>query len=198
MGNLKTNIEAAENIWECCKNILACLRRKEFLASLGGVYHLLKLLYAKYLKGKYVNIKDRQVPLTAIILIAFLGLYCFMPTSNQRVTSVTESAPIENNTYNKDGIRVYDLKKCNMAACGLIENGTEETQKLIRVKLVFFSPSGEAVAKGVADAVNLAARTREKFEITCPDDFAYFKLDMVQINPNIDDEDDEPSPMEEL
>ena len=198
MGNLKTNIAAADNIWECCKNILACLRRKEFLASLGGVYHLLKLLYAKYRKDRYVNIKGRRIPLAVVVLIAFLGLYCFMPTSNQRVTSVAESASIENNTYNKDGIRVYDLKKCNMAACGLIENGTEETQKLIRVKLVFFSPSGIAVAKGVADAVDLAARTRERFEIACPDDFAYFKLDKVQINPNIDDEDNEPSSKEEL
>lgn len=191
MSNLNDTIEPALKTWDCFKNILSLIKRGKFLSALYAFWPLSKTFYANNLKGRYVEVKGRKIPLTAIVIAALLILYCFV--SPYQSTTSTESGKeyIVNNAYEKDGLRVYDLKKCNTSACGYIENGTEKHYEHIKVKLIFYGPTGKSVAEGTADAWEMAPRTRAEFTVPCSEEFAYPKLIDVLINPKLDEEDDE-------
>ena len=187
MSNLKGSVESAKTAWEYCKSIFSLLKQKKFWSATVEAYNLSRDAYRKYLKGRYVTVKGRSIPLTAVLIAALVVLYCFASSDGAK-NSDLEKALIEANTYDNDGLRVYDLRKCNYAACGYIENSSDKNFELVRIKIVFFTQTGEAVAEGLADALEVAPRTRSEFNIPCSEEFAYFKLDDVQINPDIEEE----------
>jgi hypothetical protein len=55
----------------------------------------------------------------------------------------------------------------------------------------FFDPIGQEIYEGIAEARQIAPNTRSEFSIPAEDDFAYFKLKSVKVNPEEDIEDEE-------
>lgn len=189
MSNTTQTNETTQSTWEHCKNFCSLLKQKKFWAALREFFNIFKSFYLNHLKGKYLNIGGHKIPMTAILLVVLIGIYYAIHASFG-ANSASGKSYIADNTYDKDGLKVYDLKNCsnNMAACGLVENGSEKNYERIRVKLVFYDRPGKPIAVGIADALEMAPRTRVQFQIPCEDEFAYFKLDDVLINPDIDEE----------
>ena len=179
-----------KSTWEYCKSFCGLLKERKIWPACREFYNIFRSFYLNRLKGKYVNVRGRKIPLTAILVVVLIGAYYVMPSNIFGGNGASHKAQIESNTYDKDGLRVYDLKKCNMGACGLVENGSENSFERIRVKIIFYTHTGQPIAVGIADALEMAPRTRVQFQIPCSDEFAYFKLDDVLINPDIDEEEE--------
>ena len=179
-----------KSTWEYCKSFCNLLKERKIWPACREFYNIFKSFYLNHLKGKYLNVKGYKIPFTAIAILILIGAYYAAPSGFFGKNSASDKAQIESGMYDKDGLRVYDLKKCNMAACGLVENGSENSFERIRIKVVFYTHTGQAIAVGIADTLEMAPRTRVQFQIPCSDEFAYFKLDDVQINPEIDEEEE--------
>ncbi len=190
MSNQNETIEQTLKTWDYCKNVFRLLSQGKFGSALYELWPLSKTFYKNNLKGKYVEVKGRKIPLTAVLVAALAIMYCFSTPGENSDADKSGKAYIVNNAYEKDGLRVYDLKKCNASACGYIENGTDKHFEHIKVKLVFYGPTGKSVAEGTADAWEMNPRTRAEFTVPCSEEFAYPKLIDVLINPKLDDEEE--------
>ena len=191
MSNQNDTIEETLKTWNYCKNFFSLLKQGKFGPAVRELWPLSKAFYTNNLKGKYVEVKGRKIPLTAVLIVVLFGLYFVFSPSGGAEVEESGKAYIVNNAYEKDGLRVYDLKKCNASACGYIENGTNNHYEHIKVKLVFYGPTGKSVAEGTADAWEMAPRTRAEFTVPCSEEFAYPKLIDVLINPKLDAEEDD-------
>ncbi len=183
MSNIKEPFDTTITCWTHFKNIFSLLRQGKTGASLREVYYLFKAVYFNHIKGKYVMVKGHKIPRLAILIVALIGIYCVVPTGVNEKALMSGKSYINSNEFNYKGLRVYDLKKCNGSACGLIENDSDNTYERIRATLVFYTQTGDIVAEGSADAEDMTPHVRKSFEINCPEDFAYFKLEDVLINP---------------
>ena len=193
MDNQKEAVETAKTTMTYLKNIFALLKERKYFAALREVLGFCKSVYVNNIKGKYIELKGKKIPMGAVVLVLLAGIYFITPsTMPSGELSLSEKANIEPNTYDKNGIRVYNMRKCNYAACGVLENGSENDFERIRIKVIFHNQTGKAVFRGTADALQVAPRTRIEFEIPCSEEFAYFKLKDVVINPkeSLEEEDD--------
>ena len=170
---------------ESVKRIVTLIRGRHFLKAAREIINLFKILYKKHLQGKYITIKGRQIPLTLVVIIAALGLYFFYPQSENRILDLSEaeqSSENETNTYNQDGVRVYDLEKCdNNSVCGLIENASEKPVSHLSVIVIFYDNSGNILYRGGAEAKGIQPMTRLKLLIPSDVPFDYFVLDKVEV-----------------
>jgi len=181
-----------ENTLDYLKNAFSLLKQKQYGAALREFAYLLKAGYINHIKGKYVEVKGKKIPMIAIVIAAIFIVYALLPSANQTgELKLSEKANIVANTYDKNGIRIYDMRKCNYAACGVLENSSDNDYERIRIKVVFHNQTGQAVFRGTADALQVAPRTRVEFDIPCSVEFAYFKLKDVIINPAEDEADDD-------
>ena len=158
----------------------------ELLAFIKAVYSLIKRLYDHHLKGQYVVIKGRQIPRTVLAVLCVFFLYLISPMSflfNSSVREDSEIANTDSNAYEKDGLKVYELRKCDMAACGILEYRGEQDIEKLRITLIFYNPAGQPVYEGNAETFQLVPNSRMEFSIPCTEDFGYFKLKGVYINP---------------
>ena len=202
MSEINDNIETPTNAFEHFKNIFKMLRLKQYKDSIRevwafikAVFILLKRLYVKYLKGQYVVVKGKRIPRTALAILCVFLLYLISPMSCVFDTSSeaeeTEVAQADPNTYNKDGLKVYEMRKCDIAACGILEyRGQQDIEKL-RISVTFFNPAGQPIYEGSAEALQLAPNSRMEFTIPCDEDFGYFKLKDVEINPTDEPQEDQ-------
>ena len=192
MDNQNDAVETAKTTMAYLKNAIVLLKEKKYFAALREVFGFFKSIYLNRIKGKYVEIKGKRIPMGVVILVLLCGAYFITPSATPSgEVKLSEKANIEPNTYDKNGVRVYDMRKCNYAACGVLENGSENDFERIRIKVIFHNQTGQAVFKGTADALQVAARTRINFEIPCSEEFAYFKLKDVVINPTENDDDED-------
>lgn len=186
MSDINESIETTESVIEHCKNAFGLLKQGKVLPAIREVFGILKAIYVNHLKGKYIEVKGKKIPLTGIVIAIFLVLYCLFSAPAPEPES--GRAWIANNSYDRDGLRVYGIKKCDSSACGTIENTSDKNFDHIRIHLTFHNQTGEAVAEGTADAMSIAPNTNAKFEIPCEEDFAYAKMDDILINPKLEAE----------
>lgn len=180
------------------KNAFSLLKQKQYGAALRELTYFLKAGYENHIKGKYVEVKGKKIPMIAVIIAVFLVFYALLPSSNPKgELELSEKANVATNTYDKNGIRVYDMRKCNYAACGVLENATDNNYERIRIKVIFHNQTGQAVFKGTADVSQIGPRTRIEFDIPCSEEFAYFKLKDVVVNPGENDKDDDDKDFED-
>lgn len=177
--DLKVASSAAGASVEIIKRVISALRERRYFAALKEVYNLFKTLYNTHLKGKYVTVKGRKIPLTAVVIAAIFALYVLYPSSDQpRELPLAEEAEVqkEMNNYAKDGVKVYDLRKCDNAVCGYLENVEETPIKNISIEITFHDQSGVVVYRGGVEASDVKPMTRNKLTIPSEVPFAYFKL----------------------
>ena len=188
------NTDLNESSQTIFQNIVACikyLKNRQYKMAVREIFTCLKNIYLKHLKGKYVVVRGKKIPRTAIAVVAMCLLVslCCCPNND---SSLSESYTAEANTYDKNGIRVYDLRKCNQAVCGFLENATQESYAKITIFLNFHNETGEVVYEGGVDASEVGPMSRIKVKVPSKLDFAYFKLVKVKVNKEkAEEEDDE-------
>lgn len=192
MNNYNDTLETAKTTMDYAKNVLTLLKQGKYLRACRELFGFFKSVYVLHIKGKYIEVKGKKIPMTAVVIAVAAVLYFMVPNSRMSgELALSEKADIAPNTYDKNGIRVYDMRKCNYAACGYLENATDKDYERIRITVIFHNQTGQAVFKGTADALQVAPRTRVEFDIPCSEEFAYFKLKNVVINPTSDEDDDD-------
>ncbi len=187
---MNENMEHSTAALEHFKNAFKLLIKKQYSASfhalldfLKSLFLKLKMLYLTRLKGQYIEIKGKRISKTLLVILAVIFLYLISPMSflfsnNTQI----DTQKTENNVYNKDGIKIHSMHKCDFAACGILEyRGTQDLEK-VRITVTFYNQTGQPTYEGNAETLQLAPNSRMEFTIPCDEDFGYFKLKEVYIN----------------
>lgn len=190
----QVNEVSAENLLEKVKNIGMLLKNKKYFKAIKEIFILLFAAYKKYIKGRYLEIKGKKVPLIAIIIIALAGSFAVLPSdetaapadNNSKVAEETTKAADtkekeDANTYDKDGVKVYGLVKCDNAICGYLENDSENDISRILISVTFNDKSGAVIYEGGAEATAMVAKSRSRFTIPATDEFESFHLTDVTV-----------------
>lgn len=186
--------EIAENLnKEEVKSMFQLLKEKKYFAFLKAFLIALWGLYGKYLKGKYVTVKGKKVPLTAII-VAVIGFWAVLPSSSEEKAVVTEepkkeafveqeqkAVEADANSYDKDGLKIYGFEKCEQAICGMMENSSDKTFGRVIISVTFNDRQKNVVAEGSIDAKDVKPMTRTKLKISSEVDFYSFTLSDVTV-----------------
>ncbi len=171
-------INSVKQVATSIKNIAVQIKNRKYLAAVKEVFHLTKDIYGKTLKGRYIKVKGKNIPLTAVV-VGLLFVYILVPSSENPLE--TNNTVYEENTYDKDGIKVYNLNKCENAVCGTVENLSENIVPHIIVSIEFQDEDGAGIYVGNADASDNKPRSRIKFSIPAEENFASFKLLNVKV-----------------
>lgn len=190
MENIKEIIPKCKNSWESFKKFVTLLKERKWLSACKEIYGYLKHIYLNHLKGKYVTVHGKQIPRTLVVIMVVAVVYCVFPTEEKMPTGEQTIAEMENiqkpnNTYDENGIKVYDLRKCVVenkpATCGFLENYGDDDYSSIIVTVIFHSHDGTAIYEGGVEASDVESHTRMKINIPCPDEFSYFELKGVSV-----------------
>jgi len=176
--------KSEKSAMQSVKDTIACAKNKQYKEVIKEVYYLFRNLYVKYLKGQYIEVRGNKIPRTAVFVVAIILVFCIMPGGNSGKVlpmSAAEKAAQASNLYDKDGIKVYDLVKCEQAACGLLENGTQKSFEKITIHMDFHDARGNVIYEGGIDASEVGAMSRIKIKIPCEVEFAYFELKEVEL-----------------
>lgn len=190
MSDIKDINENVQSVWESFKKVFSLLKERKWFAAFKECFSFLKLVYVNYFKGKYFTIKGRKIPRTLVAVAALFVLYFAFPSQQERPTgeqpiAEASDAQKESNIFDKDGLKVYDLRKCETEAsagvCGKIENYGENDLAKVTVTLTFHAPDGTVIYEGGVEATDVKSHTRMKMDAPCPDEFSYFKLKEVSV-----------------
>lgn len=181
-NDIKNASEAAKTTFQSIKSICTDLKDRKFMAAGKECWSCGKNVYTKNLKGKYVEVRGKKIPLTAIVIVILLGLFMMSSNENPKELPLTETASAEQvNVFQQDGVKVYDMRKCDQAACGLLENETNEIISKIAITVTFYNQQGEPIYESMVEANDFQEMARIKFNIPCEEDFSYFKLKDVSV-----------------
>ena len=177
--------ENTTNAFQHFKNIFKMLFKKQFKDSLKELWLFikdvciwLKKLYDKYLKGQYITVKGKRIPRTVVAILAVFVLYLISPMSCIFSSDpLPEPAPATETqiTYDKDGLKVYDMRKCDQAVCGIMEYRGEQDIERLNIIVTFYDPTGHIVAKNGKEWLQLTPNSGNEFTIPSKDEFGYFK-----------------------
>ena len=185
MKNIKENIQKLKSSWGSVKEFITLLKERKWLTACKKIYGFLKSIYTDHLKGKYVTVRGKRIPRTLIAVMAVAVIYLVFPSAEERPTGEQSIAEMENvqkttNTYDENGIKVYELHKCEVenkpAACGRLENYGDDDYSSVVVTVVFHANDGTAIYEGGIEASDVESHTRMRINIPCPDEFSYFEL----------------------
>lgn len=186
MSDIEDIAQKGQDTWNSLKKVFSLLKERKFFAAFRESFSFLKFFYNEYMKGQYFVIAGKRISRTLAAVLVVV-LYIIWPSGNSKTNNnqSTEIAETKNdtNTYDKNGLKVYNLRKCetedNVGACGMLENYGENNFERIKIDLTFFKADGTAVYKGGVEATNMEAHTRTEITIPCSEEFAYFKLEGV-------------------
>jgi len=185
MSNIEKITEKGKTVWESCKKIFSLLKERKWFSAFKESFTFLKLIYVNHLKGKYIIVKGKKIPRTIVAVLALFVIYIALPSQEERPTGeqpLAEAANVkkDSNIFDKKGIKVYDLRKCeteeSVGVCGLIENHGDKNFAKVTVIINFHAPDGTIVYEGGVEASDVEAHTRMKMSAPCTEEFAYFKL----------------------
>ena len=188
MSDINDITETTKTVWESFKKIFYLLKERKLFAALKESFGFLRLIYVNHLKGKYITVKGKKIPRTLVAIVALFLIYSAFPSCQQAPSGsqdIAEAANVkkDSNTYDENGLRVYELRKCeteeSSGACGLLEDYGENNFSRVTITLAFYSGDGRIVYEGGVEASDVEAHTRSKINIPCPEEFAYFKLKSV-------------------
>lgn len=182
-----------ESLLEKAKTVVALVKEKKYFRAVKEIFVLLIAVYKKYIKGKYVYVKGKKVPLIAVILVVMAGGWAAIPSDN--TAAVEDKAPVaeeakkaedvkekeDANTYDKDGVKVYGLVKCENAICGYLENDSENDISRILISVTFNDKSGAVIYEGGVEATAMVAKSRSRFQIPADGEFDSFHLTDVTV-----------------
>ena len=184
MNKLTEITETGKTALSSFKNIFLYLKQRKFWSAFKEVFVFGKLVYKNNIKGKYITVKGRRIPVIVPIIVAVIALFYIYPSEPENTseeTAITQD-DVKEYVYDKNGVRIYDLRKCNNSVCGTIENYGDNFYDHISVIVTFHAPTGEVIYEGGVDAKDVKAKTRIKIEIPTPEPFAYAKFKEALFN----------------
>lgn len=173
-------------------SLFQLLKEKKYFAFFKACLFSLWGIYGKYIKGKSITIKGRKISLTAIIL-GVLAVYVMMPSAENKnienkateddgfLVQDQDSVEHEPNTYDKDGLKIYNFERCEQGICGLMENSSDKTFDRVIISVTFDDRQRNVLAEGSIDAQNVKPMTRTKLNIKSEVDFYSFTLSDVTV-----------------
>ena len=186
MSDIENITENAQSVWESLKKVFSLLKERKWLAAFKECFSFFKLIYRNYLKGKYITVKGKKIPRTLVAVVALLLVYIALPSTETKQPtgeqSIAEAANAkkEADIFDKEGLKVYDLRKCEteeiIGACGKIENYGDYDFGKVTVIFTFHTPDGNVVYEGGVEATDVKSHTRIKMSAPCSEEFSYFKL----------------------
>lgn len=197
MSNIQEIAEKGKTVWDSCKKVFVLLKERKWFGALKESFVFLKLIYINHLKGKYIIVKGKKIPRTLVAVLALFIIYIALPSQEERLTGelpLSEAANIKNdsNIFDKNGLKVYDLRKCeseeSIGVCGFIENHGNKNFAKVTVTINFHGPDGTIVYEGGVEATDVEAHTRMKMNAPCTEEFAYFKLKDVKLEQKTSEE----------
>lgn len=166
-------------------SLFGLLKEKRYFSFTKELLKSIYRIYKVTLKGKHIKVAGKNIPLTLVLVVALFVAYLCVPQNapkpqpeENKPSIVEKQLP---NTYEKDGIRVYDFKRCERGVCGLLENTTQETIARIIISLNFTDKSGNVLSEGGADPENIEPMTRSHIIIPTDIDFDKFVLTDVTV-----------------
>ena len=158
------------------------LKEKRYFAFFKSLLKLLWKAYGKYIKGKSVTIKGKKISLTSLI-VAALCTYAIIPSSEkeQKSEDLPELTEAQENTYDKDGLKIYGLERCNQAICGILENVSDKTFSRVIISVTFDDRQKNVLDEGAIDAQNIVPGYKAKLNIPSGVDFYSFTLTDVTV-----------------
>ncbi len=180
-------IPVAKTVMESVKEIFTLVAKRDYKAAIKEFVNLLKIAYANHLKGKYVTVKGKKIPLTAVVCVAILGLYIIYPSSDE--VSKESSKPslsdaeivAQLNYYNRDNIVIDKMHKCEEAVCGRLENTKDAEIAEIVIPVAFFNKDGKLVYEGNVRATGVPPLETTEFKVPSQVPFDFFKLGAVSV-----------------
>ncbi len=177
--------ETNKNLIDEGSNILTLIKDKKYFSALKAFIKLSITNYRQHIKGKYVNVKGKRIPV-ALLLAVLLALGWFAipsddndtQTNNQQEETVKKEAL---NTFEGNGVKVYGLSKCDNAVCGIMENIGQSNIARIVISMTFHDNVGNVIYEGGAEATSIVAQTRSRFKIPAEGEFEYFTLTDVLV-----------------
>ncbi|MBQ8481538.1 MAG: hypothetical protein IJ532_03285 [Alphaproteobacteria bacterium] len=191
MSDIEEITDKAQSVWESFKKVFSLLKERKWFAAFKECFSFLRLIYRNYLKGKYFTIKGKKIPRTLVAVATLLLVYTALPSNETKQPTgeqpIAEAANVkkEADIFDKDGLKVYDLRKCetekSVGVCGKIENYGDYDFGKITVNITFHAPDGTVIYDGGVEAADVKSHTRIKMTAPCPDEFSYFKLKDVTL-----------------
>lgn len=184
---MKTTSKNNENVsvTEAVSLIKLLLQGKIFSFTKESFLSLFRL-YKNNIKGKSVSLFGIKIPLIIIILAVLGGYYVCTPNEQNKISEKPDTQKVLTekqlpNTYDKDGVKVYDLKRCDKGVCGLLENSGNKPVKRVIISVIFTDNSGNVLAEGGIDTNNVEPMSRSHITIPTDVDFDVFKLTDVTV-----------------
>lgn len=190
MSDIDNITDNAQSVWESLKKVFSLLKERKWFAAFKECFSFFKLIYRNYLKGKYVTVKGKKIPRTLVAVVALLLVYIALPSNETQPTgeqSIAEAsnAKKEANIFDKEGLKVYDLRKCETeemtGVCGKIENYGDNDFGKVTVIITFHAPDGTIIYEGGVEATDVKSHTRMQMSAPCTEEFSYFKLKDVAL-----------------
>ena len=188
MSNFDEVIPVAKTVFESLKSIFKLFARGSYFAACKEFVNLFKVAYVNHLKGKFVTVKGKKIPLTAIVFVVLIGFYLFYLNTDKveneiQKPSISEAEMIAQlNYYNQDGITIDKMYKCQTSVCGKLENSLDEEISEIMLPVAFFNRDGILVYEGQLKITKVPADETIDFKVPSQVPFDYFKLGIVTIN----------------
>lgn len=180
-------IPVAKTVMESAKRIFTLITKGSYLAAMKEIANLFKITYVNHIKGKYITVKGKKIPLTAVICVAILGLYIISPSSDETTTdnskpSISEAEMVAQlNYYNHDNIIIDKMYKCEEAVCGRLENTKDAEIAEVVIPVAFFNKEGALVYEGSVRASNVPPLETTEFKVPTQVPFDFFKLGVVTV-----------------
>lgn len=184
MSNIKDIIPATKAVFEGLKQVFQLLTKKQYFAALKEFLNIFRTTYTGYIKGRFITVKGKKVPLAAVLAVAVILLYIIYPSSEETKPvnnpSISQAEMLaQSNYYNRDGIIIDKMHKCDAAVCGNLENTNDEGISSITIPVAFFDKEGILVYEGRIKATNVPVKENKEFQIPSEVPFDFFKLGVV-------------------
>ena len=187
MSNIDEIIPVAKTVLESLKRIVALFVKGHYWEATKEMFNLFKVAYVNHLKGKYITLKGKKIPLTAVVGAAVIGLYMLYPAAEKTAVEaekpkISEAEMVaQMNYYHYDDIIIDKMYKCQDSACGKLENTKDETIAEVVIPVAFFNKEGVLVYEGSVKASNVPALETIDFKVPAQVPFEYFKLGVVSV-----------------
>lgn len=182
MSDIKEIYPLAKTVMQSLKSIFWLLQSGRFMAAGKEFMNLFKLTYNNHLKGKYITVNERKIPMTAVVAAVVVLLYVIFPSGSEKKAAAPVEKTVQMQSMEKDGVRVRDVHQCGKAVCGVLENTTEYKLNSVQVVIIFHAKNGEPIYQGGIDA-QMDPRSHTDFEVNSELPYEYFELNDLVVEP---------------
>jgi hypothetical protein len=191
MIDVKKIVPVAQTVYKNVKHVFLLIKDRKYWVATKETFNMTKGIYTNHIKGRFISVKGKRIPLAAVLAAIVLFLYIIYPSGEKAVPAPEPVKPsisevemlAQMNYYNQDGIIIDKMHKCQDAVCGVLENTSDEEIAEVTIPVAFFNREGILVYEGRIKATNVPSNEPKKFQISAEIPFDFFKLGVVIVVP---------------